>query len=152
MNQITVALKEAGMALPTQNQRIWNWLKDHPNKTTLEISKALNLTLGNVSSLISGMYKRKMVTAINDKSNSRRGVVGRYSVVGREYELLPLPKQQVVARPQPRPIDVAPPAPTPNNVRQAEVPTTAEQILEKLSVKQAHELYVALHGMFGGAK
>ena len=154
MNQLTMAMKQAGVALPPQNKRIWLWLKDHPSKTTKELSSALNMPLGIVSTLVSDMYKRGMVSVVRVPTTTRHGSVGRYSTIGREFELLP--KVKVKAKPALAPVPVSQPVvekQEPVKVIPKDEPApTAAHILETMSVKQAYELYVSLHEMFGGTK
>lgn len=105
MNAMTNAMKEAGMKTPTVMYRIWNWLKDHPEKTAEDITKALgsNYTL---ATQLRDMYKRGMVTVFKDKSHKITGagihpMVLRYSVTNpREYELLPVPAVYKKAKPK----------------------------------------------------
>lgn len=96
MNAMTNAMREAGMKTPTVMYRIWNWLKDHPEKTAEDITKALGSNYP-LNTQLSDMYKRGMVTIFKDKSHKITGagihpMVFRYSVANpKAYELLPLP-------------------------------------------------------------
>lgn len=96
MNAMTSALKEAGVKTPTVMYRIWNWLKDHPEKTAEDITKALGMSY-NIQTQLLGMERRNMLKVYKDKSR-KTGIKGieymvkRYSVVNpNEYVLLPMP-------------------------------------------------------------
>lgn len=101
MNAMTNAMRTAGMKTPTVMYRIWNWLKDHPEKTAEDITKALGSTYP-LNTQITDMYRRGMLTVYKDKSPHNNGLgfrntVFRYSVVNvREYVLLPTPKKKTV--------------------------------------------------------
>lgn len=102
MNAMTNAMKEAGVKTPSIMYRVWNWLKDHPEKTVEDITTALGSSY-NLNGQVSEMYKRGMLTVYKDKSRKTglRGVaymVKRYSVANpKQYELLPLPKRPAPA-------------------------------------------------------
>lgn len=99
MNAMTNAMKEAGIKTPTVRYRIWNWLKDHPEKTCEDITKALGSTYP-LDTQIGDMYKRGMLTVYKEPSRKTNvtgahPMVGRYSVANpKAYELLPLPKTE----------------------------------------------------------
>lgn len=102
MNAMTNALKEAGMKTPTVMYRIWNWLKDHPEKTAEDVTKALGMTY-SVQTQLLDMERRGMLKVYSDVSR-KRGLGGveykikRYSVTNTSrYELLPRVKQVVRA-------------------------------------------------------
>ena len=54
MNAIVQALKASGVAIPPLKERIFLWLKDHPEKTATEISNALNLGYSIASTVTNG--------------------------------------------------------------------------------------------------
>lgn len=87
------ALKEAGVALPPLTKRIWLWLKDHPAQTYKSVSAALGESESAVSSTLTGLVKRGMLTTTQDTVRGSMGVRGitRYTVKHKEYELLPKP-------------------------------------------------------------
>lgn len=93
MNTMTNALQSAGVKLPPQNQRCWQWLKDNGPHTAKQIAAALKLPLGNVGQHLSNMYVRGMIerTRANDPRENTRVMV--YSAVGNTYELLPVKRQ-----------------------------------------------------------
>ncbi len=100
MNAMTTAMREAGVKTPSVMYRIWNWLKDHPEKTAEDITKALGMNY-SVQTQLLDMTRRGMLTVYKDKSR-KTGIGGieymvqRYSVVNKgKYELLPKPKKHV---------------------------------------------------------
>lgn len=138
MNTITTALKEGGIKLPPLNKRVWLWLHDHKGKTAREIADALGVELGDVSSTLGAMAKRNMVSGTKEYKQGSNTQVTRYATIGRVFELKPMPK--AVPTPDPAPEDVTPPA-----------PVAPASLLDTLSVKEAHALYLELKKMFGGA-
>jgi hypothetical protein len=86
MNTITAALKNAGVPVPPLAKRIWLWLKDHPNKTSREVSTALNAVHSQVATLTNQMYKRGMLEKITG------GDMLRWKTCIPEYERLPIRK------------------------------------------------------------
>lgn len=103
MNQMTTALREAGISMPV-NQRIWQWLADHGEHSGRTIALALNAPVNNVSSLLKDLAERRMVTVRTDMDRSTNRLVMRYTAVPMEhYELLPKQKRdkQHTATPTP---------------------------------------------------
>lgn len=92
MNIIKTALKEAGIKVPIK-RRIWNWLRDHPNKTAREISTALNEKITHVRTELRDMTMRGMVKHRPVLHKPYRGVgrktVYEYMVTTAEFEILP---------------------------------------------------------------
>lgn len=96
------ALIQAGVRIPPLNKRIWLWLRDHPAQTYKAISAALGEKHSGVSSVLTNMNKRGMLTVTQDESRGRNGQtfkVTRYSVKFKEWELLPKPAQKLVSVP-----------------------------------------------------
>jgi len=140
---IAKALRKAGGAIPA-NRRIWEWLKEHGDHTGAEVSAALNIPLAASSSIISQMKSRKMIK-VSDKHSEHLGrKVGYYTTIGRNFEVLPLPKKN---------FDVA--ASTNIGLGKMAVsssPASAhintDDILETMPVAKAFALYQKLEGMF----
>jgi len=116
MNAMTNALKEAKVELPSLKYRVWNWLRDHPEKTAEEIQKALGMPRP-ISGDMSVMEARGIVKVYSDISRKQglKGVqyrVKRYSVVNKDkYELPPPPKKvKPKAAPAPKPVVVHKPS------------------------------------------
>lgn len=99
MNAMTNALKEAGMKTPTVKYRIWNWLKDHPEKTADDITKALGMNYAPAGEL-RDMELRGMIKAYSDVSRNTgpHGLtykIKRYSVTdAKEYEVPDKPRKK----------------------------------------------------------
>ena len=114
MNAMTNAMNNAGIKLPSVKYRIWNWLKDHPEKTAEDITKALGMNYVPAAE-IRDMELRGMLKAYSDVSR-KKGINGfeykikRYSVTNAtKYEILDKPaKHDTVKTPK------APPAVVPH--------------------------------------
>ena len=144
MTTMTEALKKVGVTVP-HNKRIWLWLKDHPGKTAKEISAALNIPMTIVYTVAGDMHKRKMLKIEKQVLSYNRGKFGPpevniYTALGKEFELLPMPKRKkpvtYVKRPEPFPVKPIPEKPKKFNV-------------EDMSVSEARELYDQLKKIFG---
>jgi len=129
MNALSIALKTAGVKTPPQTQRIWTFLHDSPRALvgipSKEIGKTLGIGNSSVSSLLSDMARRGMVTYTAD------GNLRRYKAVGAEYELRPLAAGKPAAA-----VTVVP------------VAAPAKIDLDSLTVREARELYNQLKRMF----
>lgn len=63
MTVIADKLAEAGVKLPTNNFRIWHYLRDHPGKTLEQLSKAKIIeNYGSLSSVLSQAVQREILT------------------------------------------------------------------------------------------
>lgn len=106
MNAMTNAMNNAGIKLPSVKYRIWNWLKDHPEKTAEDITKALGMNYVPAAE-IRDMELRGMLKAYSDVSR-KKGISGfeykikRYSVTNAtKYEILDKPaKHDTVKKPK----------------------------------------------------
>lgn len=153
MNSMTTALQEAGIKTPTVMYRIWNWLRDHPEKTAEDVTKALGSKYP-LNTQLTDMYKRGMLTVFKDKSHKKlitgaHPMVFRYSVANpREYVLLPKPKKKSVKVPKPviqRPQPTLPkPAPAPVSTSQAKLD------IDNMTVGEAKRVYAQLQEFFKG--
>ena len=74
--------------MPSQNEVVWVWLRDHPHRTAKEIATATHLKETAVNQRLFELFsERGMVTR---RRGSRHGKgVWEYAVAGKEYELLP---------------------------------------------------------------
>ncbi len=89
MNALTQALKTAGVTLPPQNQRIWQWLKDTGPHTALDIASELKIGQPTVVATLNDMRVRKMIEKTERKDHKGKRIASTYAAIGREYELLP---------------------------------------------------------------
>jgi hypothetical protein len=94
-----LAIKTAGLPVFSQQQRIWNWLRDHPKSTVNAVIAANVAEKGNVSSLVSQMYKRKMLKVDHEFSRLAGREVSHYSVATKDYTILPMPKKEKKQKP-----------------------------------------------------
>lgn len=91
MNVVATKLKEAGVKLPSVKYRIWNWLRDHPEKTVSDIATALGLGYEPAQAILE-MEKGGVVKVFSDMSRGTGGngqsyKIKRYSVSNaKEYE------------------------------------------------------------------
>lgn len=95
-------------------ERIWMYLKDHPNKTLEEVAAALSMKMNTVSAAFHDMFAQRGMLKRQRGSRMGRGV-WEYTALGGTYELLPR-KAKVKASPAPAPVQLAPdaaPAPRP---------------------------------------
>lgn len=107
MTIIADKLKAAGVKIPSMQERVWRIVRDNPGGITSARATdimGVAVTSGSVSSLLSQMEKRKMVSSRPE----RRRVVGPrgstierdvkvYYTTMREYELLPRPRKETAA-------------------------------------------------------
>lgn len=95
----TAAANGVPVKMPTRMNVVWLWLKDHPNRTSPEVAKAVHIQEQQVYALIWQMLQRKMLAR---QRGSRMGKgVWEYTAVGKEYELLPMPpKPKAAAEPK----------------------------------------------------
>lgn len=88
----TFTLKETPVKTTSIRQRVWEWLKQHPNSTSKEASIAINIDHGDASSLLGNMVQRGMCTAVLQTSTQTKAQVHHYFTVGEIYTLKPMPK------------------------------------------------------------
>ena len=139
MNSITQALKTAGAVIPPVNKRIWLWIKDHPGKTSTDVSKAIGVPANTAASSLGQMTKRKMLTCTQSVFHDKPRLV--YTACIREYELLPLPKAKRV----PATVEATPrpaPAPTPPT------PKPLMEVLENYTLKELRVVRDGLNHLF----
>ena len=93
---MTIAMQSAGIPIPTLSKRLFLWIKDHPDTTSLAASQAMHLSRSDVSSMCSQLVKRGMLSVRYEKRRTgASGVfrdVGLYSTKIADYELLPFQK------------------------------------------------------------
>ena len=102
----TAAANGVPVKMPTRMNVVWLWLKDHPNRTSPEVAKAVHIQEQQVYALIWQMLQRKMLAR---QRGSRMGKgVWEYTAVGKEYELLPMPpKPNAAAEPPVATLDLS---------------------------------------------
>ena len=156
MNAITTALVTAGIKIPPLNKRIWLWLNDHPGKTSEEVGLAINSPCTHVSSTLSNMEKRKMVTStrsVTYKSKKGAQLVKHYKTAGFVFEVKPVPYQpkKKKVRPALAPVALAPVAPVIAPTPLFAAATLKKSLMESLDDYKLGELravYAQLSRMF----
>lgn len=75
--QIVNALREAGAELPSLKQRVWNFLKDHPNSCHRTVAAGINVDKAKVSATLQQLTRNNLVyvTEQPKKIFLRTGVV-----------------------------------------------------------------------------
>ena len=142
MSDMKTALASAGIKVPA-NKRIWLWLRDHPGKTYREVAAGVKCSPVNASGLLSNMAQRGMVSCQIEPVRGRNQTIGRYTVIGDEFELLPLPKANPVAPTapaQPAKATAAMPDPMAFN---------PERFLAKLTLSELRAVHAFTVGLFG---
>ena len=154
MNQITQALANAGVKLPPVKYRIWNWLRDHPEKTVTDIEKGLGLAYPPAQALVE-MERGGVLKVYSDMSKKtgphgmiykirRYSVVDKLNYVDTPASSLKKPKATAkvtsypIAQPEPPKAVPVPTAP--------QVVTTSN--LDNLTIGEARAIYMRLKEMF----
>ena len=158
MNSIKLAMRTAGVPMPSPIKRIWLWVKDHPERTYKDIASALNEPLGRVASRLSEMKARKMLSIKLDTQIGKTRKIMRFTVTQKTFELLPLPPKKSLKA------DFGPivekgvitgfglsAIPVTKDSVASFVPPKAKFDLDTLNVREAFELYKELHTMFKGS-
>lgn len=128
-------------------QRVWEWLKDHPEKTAKHIADSLKEDRQGVSSRLHELRVRGMVTARRGKDGLLEWTVSR--LTDGVYELLPKPRVKKVETVQPKP--------DPGVAQKGlEYPETtlmtaeeeAEYRVKSMTLTLAHAIYLRLRAYF----
>ena len=151
MNSIGNAMKNAGVKIPSQMERIWNWLTDHPNQTAQEVAKALKFP--GTSSLIAQMQRRNMLLISYDDCRLKGQKVKRFKPITKTYILLPQSKETLGQRKKIVSAAVSTHIPTPLQTPQVTIATLKTPAfawnVEAMTIADARALYLQLHKMFG---
>ena len=147
-------LREAGVKIKPQTQRVWEWFRDNPDHTAQQAAAALKMKPQTVWQLVYLLKNRGVVSGREEvrRETSKRGArrpVWVYRAVGQNYsDILPL-YVQVKEKPQ-RPANVVV---TQNDLQKpapkVEAPKSATLDIESMTVREARSLYERLHSMFG---
>lgn len=161
MNQLTEALKDAGVPIPPVKYRIWNWLKDHPEKTKEEIKKGLGLGYEPAAER-RALEENKVLKVYSDVSRHINPVtkahykVKRYSVTNKlEFEQ-PLRKPYKKRKPQGTEGVIGGTSKAPAQVvkdiaaalSKPEPTFNPGEFIRPLTLPETKALYVYLHGVF----
>ena len=140
MNNVSAALKIAGVKLPPVKKRIWLWLKDHPKKTYNEIATALNISKVDSATQLGIMYNRGMLSKVRGAyTPGSSASINLWPIIYDEYELLP-PRARAL-NPLDRPISTQLIHPQP-------LPTPRSIDVTSLKLSEARALYVELKKYF----
>lgn len=150
MNDMAQALKTAGVKIPPQNQRIWQWLKDNGPHSVRDLSVELSIGEATVQAAVSIMLRRKMLERIARHDHKMIRLNNHYGALGRVFELLPEP---ILKRPRPPmmsmpKVEVAAEPVSLATLIQDVVKFNPYEFVETLSIKDARELYAYLGKMF----
>jgi len=150
MNSIPVALKVAGVRLPSVISRVWRYINDHPGCTVSKIAAEMNLPKDHISPLVCDLYNRKMIARefVLTPGKKRNGhsflrQVSSYRTCIKTYELLPRPVKETTRSSKPTSRPLAPTVVT-------AVPSVKPKInVDNLTLSEARELYTQLKDYFG---
>ena len=154
------AIKSAGIATPTQMERVWRIIKDHPGITSRRVGEMAKMDHPIAASYCSQLMSRRMVdvtyTPMLLKLGRGMGTrnIATYRVTKQVYDVLPKCHDQAV--------DLLPGKGKSSEVKlisfataeekvaaPVQVPPTSKIDIDKLTVMEAKELYLKLHKMFG---
>ena len=101
MNAMTEALVIAGVRVPSQKQRIWQWLKDNGPHSVKDLSVELKIGAQTTQAAVTDLMHRKMLEKHPRVDHKGVRLHNHYSARGRTFEMLPLPikKGKVKAAP-----------------------------------------------------
>ena len=144
MNDITQALKTAGVKLPSQKQRIWQYLKDFGAHGVKDIAAEVKIGEPTVQATLTVMVRRKMLRKIERKDHRGVRIPNHYEVLGKQFVLLPEPPKQGAKKVPVFLPDEATPA-----VAVPAVPTfSPEKLLADCTLMQMHQVYDFLKRWF----
>ena len=93
MNNIAIALTKAGVQVPTQKQRIWQWLSDNGPHDMAAVASELNIPEPSCQAAITDLRNRQMLSTIPRDNGKGKRLTNHYGALGRKWELLNLPKK-----------------------------------------------------------
>lgn len=152
MNAMTLAIKSAGLPVPTVKERLWRALKETPGQTAREmVARMRNVPHGTINSQLSGMEADGLLRSSMVTSKGPRGQAKAYYALGDTWTRPPRKARAVKLRTQGN-TNVAPGAVTThaaNPPAPGNVPATDATSIGHLTIAQAHSLYTQLHQLFG---
>lgn len=146
MTNMEHALAVAGVKLPPQNQRIWQWLKDNGPHTVKDVASELKIGEATVHAAITVMVKRKMMVKIERVNHLNVRLRNTYEAQGKTFVLLPPPVKRGDAG---RAAAAAKRVAIPPEV--VDTPVSffkPEVLLESLTLAQARQVYTYLGRLF----
>jgi hypothetical protein len=147
---MTTALADAGIKVQLI-KRIWLWLHDHPGRTMAEVAAALKEEKMAVSSRLNELENRCMITSVKEYMRDTGRQVKRFTVVGKEYEILPM-KRAVSTRQPAKKFANTPTVP----IAQVAAIAPPSKVLptkdwmDKYTLGELRTMYADLKTLFGG--
>lgn len=144
----------SALRVPTQSERVFTYLADHPKTSAKVIGSVLGLGYSSSSSVVSSLVQRGILRQepVLLRIGNKQLKVMHYSTAIKYYELLPLPK---TAKP-PAKMFIDTPVPEHDHISKpttdSPVPTlpklTVEAYLDKLTLREARKAYDYLCSYF----
>ena len=138
----------------------FDFIQANPGKTAREVGAALQergYNPSSVSSLINQM--RRQGTVVQDSQKALRTAVAQYApikprIIKQQREVFKAARKPRKSTPKKAVVEVSAPFVSVTELPAPPTPTTPSvaSLLDTLSIKQARELYVELHKIFGGGK
>lgn len=157
------ALKAAGVPLKSLRERVWNWLKDHPEHSAEQLTALFNADKGQMASALSDLALRSMVVRTQIlRPPGRRGPykIWVYAVEPKMrgvYELLPAQKRLTARRVSkgitvgtlaPPPLAEVPKEPAKEASPELDDDHWVDQTVESMSLLRGQLLYQRLKTIF----
>jgi len=156
MSDMRTALKQA-LASPNAqvrvkslNEQCWLWLRDHPRTSSRQLSSVFKC---ETSRPIWDLVDRGMLTSelVSDKRVCQKAFK-LYSVIGKEYDLLPRKKKQAKpvksSNPSAAPLSILLADHLPMSLKPLKIVVNADFDIEGLTLGQARKLYAQLREIF----
>ena len=142
MNQMTQAFQAAGVKQKPLIERVWTYIKDHPNSKLSAVTAIYGSTAAQA---VNTLYMRKMLTRRSVTQRTKDGRIREifeYRAAMETYELLPLPlKTKTAAR------EIVTQKPL-TELKPANFVTTLDAYIDGLTVAEARALYQKLKNIF----
>jgi DNA-binding Lrp family transcriptional regulator len=145
MNDMAKALVAAGVKLPSQNQRIWQWLKDNGPHTVKDVASELKIGEATVQAVITVMVQRKMLVKIERVNHLNVRLRNNYEAQGKTFVLLPPPPKRGDAG---RAAAAAKRMAIPPEVVDTPMSFSPETLLATCTLAELRGVYAFLKGMF----
>lgn len=97
MTNMEQALVAAGVKVPSQKQRIWQWLKDNGPHGVRDLSVELKIGEPTTQAAVTDLVQRKMLEKHERVDHKGVRLNNHYGARGRTFELLPLPPKRGAA-------------------------------------------------------
>ena len=139
---MTQAFQAAGVKQKPLIERVWTYIKDHPNSKLSAVTAIYGPTAAQA---VNTLYMRKMLTRRSVTQRTKDGRIREifeYRAAMETYELLPLPlKTKTAAR------EIVTQKPL-TGLKPASSTTTLDAYIDSLTVAEARALYQKLKNIF----